>query len=183
MFIVFEGVDAVGKTTVARLLANRLGGGTYYATPPSSFLAERERVDLSASPDDHYRFYLHGIHQASREIWALLASGKTVVGDRYWASTYVYHEVMGAAVAERDFDHIVLPDLTVLLSVTSEEQALRFEQRGMSAGDRRMFNDQVQLARAFRKFFTIRPTRLVAIDTTYLAPAEVVAQVVAEAIT
>lgn len=90
MFIVFEGVDASGKTTVARLLANHLQA-VYYATPPKEFLARREEVDLSASADDHYRFYLEGLRQASAEIWDLLAEGKTVIGDRYWATTYIYH--------------------------------------------------------------------------------------------
>lgn len=179
MFIVFEGVDASGKTTTARLLANHLQA-TYYATPPREFLLRREQVDLSASADDHYRFYLEGTRQASTEIWELLAEGKTVVGDRYWASTYIYHLVMGATVSRDDFKGIVLPDVTVLLGVSPDVQSARLIHRGMSAGDRRMLNQQEDLAREFRRFLVAEEKHLVAIDTSHLTPSEVMTQVLAE---
>jgi thymidylate kinase len=179
MFIVFEGVDASGKTTVARLLANHLQA-VYYATPPKEFLARREEVDLSASADDHYRFYLEGLRQASAEIWDLLAEGKTVIGDRYWATTYIYHQVMGATVSREDFKSLVLPDATVLLSVSPEVQAHRLAQRGMSAGDRRMLNQQEALSREFRKLLVAEEKHLVAIDTSHLTPSEVMTQAFAE---
>ncbi|MBU6214699.1 hypothetical protein KGM48_02540 [Patescibacteria group bacterium] len=179
MFIVFEGVDASGKTTTARLLANHLQA-VYYATPPREFLVRREQIDLSASADDHYRFYLEGIRQASKEAWELLAEGKTVVGDRYWTSTYVYHLVMGANVSREDFKGIVLPDVTVLLGVSPDVQSARLIHRGMSAGDRRMLNQQEALAREFRRFLVAEEKHLVAIDTSHLTPAEVMTQALAE---
>lgn len=179
MFLVFEGADASGKTTVARLLANHLQV-TYYATPPKEFLSRREQVDLSASADDHYRFYLDGIRQASTEIWELLSKGKIVVSDRYWATTYVYHLVMGASVAKEDFKDIVLPDITVLLTVSPEVQAYRFAQRGMSAGDRRMLNQQETLSREFRKILVEEGKRLLTIDTSHLTLSEIMTQVLAE---
>jgi thymidylate kinase len=179
MFIVFEGVDASGKTTVGRLLANHLEA-VYYATPPKDFLARREEVDLNASPDDHYRFYLDGVRQASLEIWDLLAEGKTVIGDRYWATTYVYHLVMGAKVSRTDFEGIVFPDTTVLLTVSPEVQAYRLAQRGMSAGDRRMLNRQEVLSREFKKFLVSDGKSLVAIDASHLTPSEVMTQALAE---
>jgi thymidylate kinase len=179
MFIVFEGIDASGKTTVARLLENHLQA-VYYATPPKEFLVRREEVDLSASADDHYHFYLDGIHQASAEIWKLLSEGKIVIGDRYWVTTYIYHLVMGVTVSREDFKDIVLPDTTVLLTVSSEVQASRFAQRGMSAGDRRMLNQQEVLSREFKKFFVAEEKHLVAIDTSHLTASEVMAQVLAE---
>lgn len=179
MFIVFEGVDASGKTTIARLLANHLQA-TYYATPPREFLLQREQVDLNATADDHYHFYLEGIRQASAEIWELLAEGKTVVGDRYWASTYVYHMVMGSSVLRDDFKGITIPDVTVLLTVSSDVQSNRLIYRGMSAGDRRMINQQDDLAREFRRLLIEGEKYLVAIDTSHLTPAEIVSQVLAE---
>lgn len=179
MFIVFEGVDASGKTTTARLLANHLQA-VYYATPPREFLLRREEIDLSASADDHYQFYLGGIRQASVEIWKLLAEGKVVVGDRYWASTYIYHLVMGAVVSREDFKDIVLPDVTVLLAVSPDVQTARLIHRGMSAGDRRMLNQQEVIAREFRRFLTAEEKHLVAVDTSHLTPSEVMTQTLAE---
>jgi dTMP kinase len=178
MFIVFEGIDASGKTTVARLLANHLQA-SYYATPPKEFLLRREEVDLNASADDHYRFYLDGIRHASAEIWELLSEGKTVISDRYWVSTYVYHSVMAASVSKEDFKNIVSPDMTVLLTVSPEVQEYRFAQRGMSAGDKRMLNQQEAISREFKKLL-VAEDHLVAIDTSFLTPSDVMAQVLAE---
>ncbi len=179
MFIAFEGVDASGKTTTAGLLANHLQA-VYYATPPKEFLSRRKEMDLSASIGDHYRFYLNGIRQASVEIQELLSEGKVVVGDRYWASTYVYHVVMGLAVSQEDFKDIVFPDATVLLTVSPEVQTFRFAQREMSAGDRRMFNQQNSLSREFRKLLVKEEKHLVAVDTSCLTPSEVMLQTLVE---
>lgn len=179
MFIVFEGVDASGKTTASRLLANHFQAA-YYATPPKKFLERRENVDLNASATDHYRFYLDGIYQASIEIHDLLANGQIVVGDRYWASTYIYHLVMGANVSRDDFKAIVFPDITILLNVSPEVQAYRLVQRGMSAGDRRMLNQQEALSREFKKLLVDEDGYSVAVDTSCLAPSEVMVQILAE---
>jgi len=179
MFIVFEGVDAAGKTTVARLLARHLQAA-YYATPPKRFLAEREQVDLCASAEEHYQYYLAGIKEASSEIWDLLADGKVVVGDRYWATTYVYHKVMGAAVSLSDFSGLVMPDVTALLTVSPEVQSYRFVRRGMSAGDRRMLNQQEALSREFKTLYASSAQNLVSVDTSHLTPTEVMLQVLAE---
>lgn len=43
-FIVLEGLDCVGKSTIAELLAKRLNG-VYVSTPPQSFLAECRQID------------------------------------------------------------------------------------------------------------------------------------------
>jgi len=179
MFIVFEGVDASGKTTIARLLTNQLHA-VYYQTPPKEFLSRREEVDLNASSDDHYHFYLDGIRQASAEILELLSEGKTVIGDRYWASTYVYHLVMGASVSREDFKQFALPDVTVLLVVSPDVQACRFTQRGMSAGDRRMLNQQETLGRDFKRILVAEQKQLITIDTSHLTPLEAVTRVLAK---
>lgn len=63
MIINLEGVDATGKSTIARLLAKRLGGA-YYSTPPQSFLEQREKIDSFASPEEHYLFYLKGLFRS-----------------------------------------------------------------------------------------------------------------------
>lgn len=179
MFIALEGIDCSGKTEVARRLAAHIGAEPY-ATPPKRFLATRERIDATASPEAHYCFYRDSVLQASEDIWELLAEGKDVVCDRYWLTTYVYHRVMGLNVNPADFDEVVKPDLTALLMVSPDVQAQRFLVRGLSAGDYRMLNKQEALAREYKRAIAHFKGRAVAIDTDHLAPAEVVKQIIAE---
>lgn len=179
MFIVFEGIDASGKTTTARLLAEHLQA-VYYSTPPKEFMAQRDEVDLNADADTHYHFYRKGTHCASAEIESLLADGKVIVGDRYWVTTYIYHLVMGATVTRDDFSNIINPDVTVLLTVSPDEQIRRFAKRGMSIGDRRMFHQQERLSQEFETFLRNSAERLLVIDTSNLTPDEVVSHVLAE---
>ena len=45
-----------------------------------------------------YHFYRDGIYDASNEIQSILKEGGKVVSDRYWLSTYTYHQVMVGGV-------------------------------------------------------------------------------------
>lgn len=173
MFIVIEGIDCSGKSTVSRMLAEQRDA-ILYRTPPKNIIAQRDEIDAKATPIEHYRFYLDGICTASKEIWEVLASGKEVVCDRYWLSTYVYHIVMEVFVNTDDFSGITKPDLTVLLLVSSDVQAKRFLERGMSIGDRRMSSRQFILAKEFKKAMVKLSIPQLIINTDHYCPAEIV---------
>lgn len=150
MFIAIEGVDASGKSTLVKFLTEKLLAESY-STPPKKYLQFREKVDKDSSPEDHYRFYKESIYDASDEIKVMLKNNKTVISDRYWLSTYVYHEVMGAKVTKEDFASIQIPDLTVILSIHQDTQIGRLLHRGMSAGDKRVLHQQKELGLSFYK--------------------------------
>jgi thymidylate kinase len=65
----------------------------------------------------------------------MLSSGKTVVCDRYWLSTLVYHRAGKMILDGSDFSELVRPDLTVLLLVGPEEQVRRYSERGVEGGN------------------------------------------------
>ena len=176
MFITIEGIDCAGKSTISKLFAKQTDS-VLYKTPPKNISQKRDEVDANASPADHYHFYLDGIYAASKEIWEFLASGKNVVCDRYWLSTYVYHLVMGVSVNIDDFSNIILPDLTVLLLVSKDIQAKRFLERGMSIGDRRMINYQLELAREYKRAITKFEIPQLIINTDHNRPDEVVEKI------
>lgn len=176
MFIVLEGIDCCGKSTTARLLAKQLDA-VLYKTPPDNIIKRRDEIDANASALEHYLFYLDGIKTASTAIWDLLSSGENVVCDRYWLTTYVYHKIMGVSVNINDFSNITLPDLTVLLLVSSDIQARRFLDRGMSIGDKRMANYQVDLAREYKHMLVKEDIPQLIINTDHNCPAEVVERI------
>lgn len=140
MFITFEGIDGSGKTTQARLLAERLraDGQEVVVTrePGGTALGEAVR-DL----------VLHGAHVAPWAEAALyaasraqhveevirpaLARGAVVVCDRYLDSSVVYQGVGRALGLEQVLDLNVtvagglLPDVTILLRLDAEAGAER----------------------------------------------------------
>lgn len=134
MFIVLEGIDGSGKSTLATMIATRCDGITY-ATPPEKYRKLRKQVDTSSSLQKHYDFYRDAVTEASSEISAMLSFGKTVVCDRYWLSTLVYHRAGKMVLDGSDFSQLVRPDLTVLLLVGPEEQVRRYRERGVESGN------------------------------------------------
>lgn len=91
-FIVFEGVDGVGKTTLAHALASRVDG-KYFYSPPSEFDKLRAKVhalEKDLPPELFYElklhFYMAGNIFASTHIEELL-DAYPLIGDRYVYST------------------------------------------------------------------------------------------------
>jgi thymidylate kinase len=134
VFIVLEGIDGSGKTTLAAVLADKLGGVTY-ATPPKRYRESRKEIDISSDLQSHYAFYRDAVTEASDEIATMLSACQTVVCDRYWLSTLVYHRAGGMLLDGSDFSQLVQPDLTVFLIVSPKVQVVRSLKRGVHGGD------------------------------------------------
>ena len=170
MFIALEGADGCGKTTLCTVLTERLGA-TAYATPPKKYLQVREKVDKNASAEEHYRFYRDGIYDASDEIGAILKNSSKIVSDRYWLTTYTYHQVMGVAISKDDFASIIQPTLTVILALNHEIQIERMLRRGMSVGDHRVLDKQREIAAAFYYNALELSIPFIVVDTQRFSPA------------
>lgn len=169
MLVALEGADGCGKTTLCAILTEQLGA-TAYATPPKKYLQMRERVDKNAPAEEHYRFYRDGIYDAHDEIVVLLRNGGKVVSDRYWLTTYTYHQVMGVEVSKDDFASVIQPNLTVILALNHEVQIERMLHRGMSVGDRRVLDKQREIARAFYQNAMEFNIPFIVIDTQRFSP-------------
>ena len=95
-FIVVEGADGTGKSTQARLLAERLGA-VFTREPGGTPLGERIR-DLVLDPDgdapvDRAEALLMAAARAqhvAQVVAPALAAGQDVVSDRYVASSVAY---------------------------------------------------------------------------------------------
>jgi thymidylate kinase len=180
MLIALEGQDSTGKSTLCNVLANLISA-VPYSTPPKSYLSRRTCVDENATADEHYQFYKDGTIDASNEIRQMIRRGNVVVTDRYWLTTYTYHEIMGAKVSVNDFDGIVIPTLTVILSLNHDVQMERLATRGLTAGDKRMFDEQKKLTAAFYKNALDFRIPFLVIDTLKFSPNDC-ARIIASAI-
>ncbi len=171
MFVALEGSDGTGKSTLLSILASRLGAISLQ-TPPKEYSNERQRVDKDASLEDHYAFYRSIVYDTAEEIDAILQSGGRVVIDRYFLSTKTYHEVMGMEVPENDFQDVVQPTLTVILSLNHGVQLQRMTGRGLTVGDKRTLKIQRQVAAAYYKNALEMNIPFVILDTQRFTPPE-----------
>ncbi|KKQ21261.1 MAG: hypothetical protein US33_C0006G0011 [Parcubacteria group bacterium GW2011_GWC1_36_9] len=169
MFVALEGADGTGKTTLCDVLAEKLKA-TPYATPPKKYMKLRTQIDKDASADEHYRFYRDGVYDASQEIDKLLKNNGRVVCDRYWLTTYTYHQVMGVKVSKDDFQSVIVPTLTIILALDHEVQIDRILRRGASVGDHRVFYKQKEIATAFLQNALEFNIPFVLLDTQRFSP-------------
>lgn len=129
-FIVLEGLDGAGKSTLAQRLADQLGA-RLLTTPPA------ELRDVRPQVDDLYKgcnlastlFYASAVAWASEAAKATLAAGQSVILDRYWLSTRVYGEVVRREPPPA-LDALLLPaHLTVFLDADEATREQRMTAR------------------------------------------------------
>lgn len=170
--IVIEGPEGAGKTTQVRMLAEWISaeGGKVIAvrepggTPLGDEIRRLLLLELASDITPRAESLLFMASRAQlveREIAPAIASGATVIMDRFFLSTYAY-QVAGrglpqeeVVVANRLATAEVRPDITVLLSIPAEEGLARAKQRGPRDRMERedgAFHERV--TRAFAEFAT-----------------------------
>jgi thymidylate kinase len=182
-FIVVEGLDGTGKSTLAARLAARLGA-TLLRTPTSEFSAVRLVVDatFAASPVAAQLFYSATVVYASDRARSLLARGTPVVIDRYWLSTVVYAACRDAHIDLSSVELVLLrPDLTVFVEADENVRRDRLAARGMTEADR----DSVAQRDSLRERYLARLSgcalsgAVLRLDSTRATPDELVERVLA----
>jgi dTMP kinase len=194
-FITFEGGEGSGKSTHARLLADRLRalgievvltrepGGSPGAEIIRHVLlsgaakplgAETEAILFAAARNDHVRTTIRP---------ALLA-GKWVVSDRFIDSTRVYQGALGKVDPKliRSLERITvgaaMPDLTFILDVPATVGLARATRRRGEGATDRFEGESIEFHEALRAAYSAlaakEPKRCVVIDGR--APRDVVAQ-------
>jgi dTMP kinase len=171
-----EGIDCAGKGEVCPRLAKALNA-LIYKTPPEHMRAEQDRINATANDAEHYEYFTRVVREASQEI-ATLAVSQSVVIDRYWMTTVVYHRVMGISATIEDMGGIVMPDFTVYLTVSPEVQAKRMLGRGMSPGDKRMDGRQYLIRQVYEEVLATE-SKAICVDTSNLTPEQIIEIVIA----
>ncbi|XP_005018632.2 UMP-CMP kinase 2, mitochondrial [Anas platyrhynchos] len=137
--VVFEGLDATGKTTVTQAVKDALDA-VLLRSPPACISQWRTIFDDEPTPIRR-AFYAAGNYILASEI-AKASTQAPVVVDRYWHSTAAYTiatEINGNVqnlppVQDGVYqwpEDLLKPDLVLLLTVSPEERARRLEHRGL----------------------------------------------------
>ncbi len=179
-FIVLEGISGIGKSTLARLLSERMHAGTLH-TVPDFYMPWAPVMNLNTRALPQFAFYLSGVLHASDIIRDQLESGP-VVSDRYVSSVLAYHSAVHeldlAQVAELlapFLPYLPAPDRTFYLRCT--DRTLRMRMAGKedyNQDDHDMITVPGRLERLRSNFDTAAsddPTAVV-IDTDDRTPGE-----------
>ena len=142
LFIVLEGGEGTGKTTIANWLTVRLGHhrrtAEEVADPGTSVLGLKLRElvkdkDIPMSPEQQMVLYTAARMSLAEEIEMKLAAGTDVVSGRWVLSTRVYQGIMGhIPMAQIDAMHSMYvklnPDVCILLDCPAELGLARKQQ-------------------------------------------------------
>ena len=178
LFISFEGIDGSGKSTQAKLLAERFPHAMLTREPGGSAGAEEIRALLLTGDPDRWSaeteillFTAARRDHLEKTILPALQSGKTVICDRFADSTRVYQgATRGDLRSTVDKLHEVMigqePDLTFIIDMDPSVALARGLARG-SGEDR--FEDmglafQETLRHGFLALAKANPERCVLID-------------------
>jgi thymidylate kinase len=124
-FIVFEGIDGSGKTSLAKEFAKRIHGFYYHS--PSSFISPLRYLADVSPLRIKYHYYRLSHRIAALEIRHLLRK-TDVVCDRYMYTTVAYHDVL--LKKELGLQRILVPDKIVFVSAGWKEIKRRLSKRG-----------------------------------------------------
>lgn len=166
-FIVLEGLSGCGKTTIGKILSEKLGA-FFYKTPASLFNPIRPIIDEKADLMSRFLFYLAGIAQSSAEI-KQLCEKQHVVCDRYLDTTMCYHKAMGVPVdllVCRPENFFSKPAATFLILCDQKERIKRLFKRGLT------YNDMIERTSGIEeKFFSeYKKRQLIEVDNSSNSP-------------
>jgi dTMP kinase len=141
-FVVIEGIDGCGKSTVSKAVADWFGPCAVLTREPTdSWIGKAVREGCSEEVSPYLDALLFMADRANHtlEIADLLTKGKVVVCDRYYHSTVAYQTAYLRRRSLGDnFDWLleantrisIHPDLTILLTADPEEALGRIGDRG-----------------------------------------------------
>ena len=176
-FIVIEGLDATGKSTLVDALAKSLDA-TLLKCPPRLEASELTDGDLrkyfDTRPAVQRRAYYRAANLiASEQAEVALQTGHVVM-DRYWTSTVAFAALDGDSDLDREWQgeyppELRKPDIVILLTVDEKNRAKRMQNRGVPTTDeeQNLAADVARREEVLRIYRTFDP---IEINTSPLAP-------------
>jgi thymidylate kinase len=184
-FLVIEGCNGVGKSTITDYLSARTGASTFHYPPEFVSFRRDVHLDESVAPLPRLVYYLAATLHLSDLVRAQLTQSH-IVCDRYLASPLslmigesAIEETEACRLMKPFLSYLCMPDLTLLLTAEHAVASARIRKRSLESGmltpvARRMleskeFFDKRQDA---SRRWAMRLGPVVELDTTNLSPEE-----------
>lgn len=166
-FIVIEGLDGTGKSTVAKQLAEALGY-PYSKTPSGSFQKARTTFDVpEISTLERISFYLGDCLKLSVQVQQ--DDEMVLVVDRYFYSTLAYHLEQDPTLTRlflpftKDFKK---PDLVILLYADFEISKQRIKARSQDPSYEDKFLQPEAFGRIFQNYVELIDAPKIIVDNS-----------------
>ena len=184
-FLVIEGCNGVGKTTITEYLIARLGASSFHYPPEFVSFRRDVHLDQSVAPLPRLVYYLAATLHLSDLVRAQLTQSH-VICDRYLASPLslmigesAIEETEARQLAEPFESYLCIPDLTLLVTAEHSVVSARIHNRALKSG---LLTPVAQRMVESKEFFQKRENAcrrlakrlgpVVELDTTSLSPEE-----------
>ena len=184
-FLVIEGCNGVGKSTIEKYLTTRVGASTFHYPPEFVSFRREVRLDECVAPLPRLVYYLAASLHLSDLVRAQLTQSH-VICDRYLASPLslmiaesAIEETEACRLMKPFASYLRMPDLTLLLTAEHAVASARIHNRSRDSGmltpvARRMLESEEffhKRENACRQF-AMRLGPVMELDTTNLSPEE-----------
>lgn len=184
-FLVIEGCNGVGKSTIVEYLKARSGASSFHYPPEFVSFRREVHLDESLAPLPRLAYYLAATLHLSDLVRAHLTQSH-VICDRYLTSPLslmIAESAMEEAEARRLMapfgSYLLMPDVTLLLTATHTVASARINKRSLTSGkltpvarrileSEEFFHERQNVSR--RMAMSLGP--VVELDTTNLSPEE-----------
>lgn len=184
-FLVIEGCNGVGKSTIVEYLKARTGASAFHYPPQFVDFRREINLDASVKPLPRLIYYLAATLHLSDLVCAHLAKGH-VICDRYLASPLSLM-IAEAAIEEAEAlrhikafeSYLRMPDLTLLLRANHAKACARIRDRSRKSGKRTRVSEKTLESEEFfqkredtSRRLAMKLGPLVELDTTHLSARE-----------
>ena len=152
-FITFEGIDGSGKTTIAKMLHEKLGEKSVLTFEPTdSWIGKTitKAMEEKRNAITIALLFMADRNEHIKEIKKWISQGKIVICDRFMDSTFAYQkEHLDIKNAEEwlratHSPFMLIPDITFLLHISPEKAMNRIEGRKHAVYEYKEFLERVQ---------------------------------------
>lgn len=169
IIVAIEGLDIVGKTTIAQSLSEK-DGWLYYKTPPAKYYEDCVKLGIDGRPiysEERFRLFIKCLKYSSWEISKILETGISVVVDRWLWTTLSYHfafnvelEAKWNRIAKKEMASLVNPQLSILVQVLDEAiyTQRKMSREKLTAYDKVIVGDKWRSDFILQNFKRLNPT-------------------------
>jgi len=184
-FLVVEGCNGVGKSTIVEYLSTRLGASTFHYPPEFVSFRREVHLDESVAPLPRLIYYLAATLHLSDLVRAQLKQSH-VVCDRYLASPLslmigesAIEETEARDLIQPLLSYLCMPDLTLLLTAEHAAAGARINKRSSQSGKLTPVARMILESKEFfhkrqdaSRRWAMRLGPVLELDTTNLSPEE-----------